>query len=137
MLSTVQKQTETEYRTTLTSTGSCVLLLPWCFGMCCCACCFYPECHNTGGTVKCVKALKIYMSSDLYISYSFRLDPGNPRVQCQYSPDGWYPVWESRKCQLDCGLQGFDHHSPPDGTWQWGEKQAIDFCNIINMILLI
>ncbi len=38
--------------------------------MCCCACCFYPECHNTGGTVKCVKALKIYMSSDLSISYS-------------------------------------------------------------------
>ncbi len=70
MLSTVQKQTETECRTTLTSTGSCVLLLPWCSGMCCCACCFYPECHNTGGTVKCVKALKIYMSSDLYISYS-------------------------------------------------------------------
>ncbi len=33
----------------------------------CCASCFYPECHNTGGTVKCVKALK---SSHLSVSYS-------------------------------------------------------------------
>lgn len=54
------------FSVSLFKSGSCVLLLPWCSGMCC-ASCFYLECHNTGWTVKCVKALK---SSNLSVSYS-------------------------------------------------------------------
>lgn len=66
----------------------------------------------------------LYRSVNFHMPlFLHRFDPGNPGVQCQYSSDGWHPVWESRKRQLGRGLQGSGLYSPSDGPWQWGEVQ--------------